>query len=72
MLDKGQEQDWFSSNWITLLLVLAVVFLIAFIVRELVTDHPVVSLSVFRDRTYSTGVLLMTLLGFVLATAVWC
>ncbi len=66
MLDKGQEQDWFSSHWISALLVIAAVFLVAFVIRELKTDHPVVSLRVFRDRTYSTGVLLMTLLGFVL------
>ena len=66
MLDKGQEQDWFSSNWITCLLLAAIVFLAAFIVRELMADHPVVSLRVFKDRTYSTGVFLMTLLGFVL------
>jgi DHA2 family multidrug resistance protein len=66
MLDKGQEKDWFSSHWIVGLLVVAVVFLVAFIVRELRTEHPVVSLRVFKDRTYSTGVFLMTLLGFVL------
>lgn len=66
MLDKGQEQDWFSSHWIVSLLAAAIVFLIAFIVRELRTDHPVVLLRVFKDRTYSTGVLLMTLLGLVL------
>ena len=66
MLDKGQEQDWFSSNWIVGLLVVAGIFLAAFIVRELVTAHPVVSLRVFKDRTYATGVFLMTILGFVL------
>jgi len=66
MLDKGQEQDWFSSRWIVGLLVAAVVFLIGFIIRELMADHPVVSLRVFKDRTYSAGVFLMTLLGFVL------
>ena len=53
MLDKGQEQDWFSSRWIVGLLMAAAVFLVAFIIRELVTDHPVVSLRVFKDRTYS-------------------
>jgi len=66
MLDKGQEQDWFSSHWITTLLVVAIIFLIAFVVRELRAEHPVVALRVFKDRTYSTGVFLMTLLGFVL------
>ncbi len=66
MLDKGQEQDWFASKWIAALLVIAGVSLAAFIVRELTTEHPVVSLRVFKDRTYSAGVFLMTVLGFVL------
>ena len=66
MLDKGQEQDWFASHWIVILLVLAIVFLTLFIVRELITEHPVVQLRVFKDRTYSAGVFLMTALGFVL------
>ena len=30
------------------------------------SEHPVLDLRVFKDRTYSTGVLLMTVLGFVL------
>ena len=29
-------------------------------------EHPVVNLRVFKERTYSTGVFLMTVLGFVL------
>ncbi len=37
-----------------------------FIIRELRTANPVVHLRVFRDRTYSAGVFLMTVLGFVL------
>ncbi len=66
MLDKGQEDDWFSSNFIRTLAIITVLGLVAFLIRELTTDHPVVQLSVFKDRTYSTGVFLMTVLGFVL------
>jgi MFS transporter, DHA2 family, multidrug resistance protein len=66
MLDKGQEQDWFASHWITGLSLVAAAFLGAFIYHELRTPTPVVSLRVFKDRTYSAGVLLMTILGFVL------
>ncbi len=66
MLDKGQEEDWFSSRFITILAVLAAVGLTCFIIRELKTAHPVVDLRVFRYRTYATGVFLMTVLGFVL------
>ena len=66
MLDKGQEEDWFGSHFILWLFVLCIVGFVFFLVRELSTQHPVVQLSVFRNRSYSTGVFLMTVLGFVL------
>jgi len=66
LLDKGQEEDWFASSFIVWLSVAAVAGLTAFVVRELMAEHPVVDLRVFRNRTYSAGVFLMTTLGFVL------
>ncbi len=66
MLDKGQEDDWFGSRFITTLAVLALLGLVAFTLRELMAKHPIVDLRVFKIRTYATGVLLMTILGFVL------
>jgi DHA2 family multidrug resistance protein len=67
VLDKGQEEDWFSSDWITTLAVIAAVGLVVFVLYELfVSEHPVVDLHVFKERTYATGVFLMTVLGFVL------
>ncbi len=64
--DKGQELDWFSSRVINGLLTVVVVFAVGFLIRELMADHPVVNLNVFKLRSYSTGVFLMTVLGFVL------
>src|SRR5437867_6325503 len=66
VLDKGQEEDWFSSNWITGLAILAAVTLVWLVVHELRTDHPVVDLYVFKERSYAVGVFLMTVVGFVL------
>lgn len=66
VLDKGQEDDWFGSNFIRTLCVLCIIGLAAFIIRELTTEHPIVDLSVFKIGTYATGVFLMTVLGFVL------
>ncbi len=66
LLDKGQEDDWFESHFMTILAVMSVIALIAFLIREMMTDDPVVHLRVFRERTYSAGVFLMTMLGFVL------
>jgi DHA2 family multidrug resistance protein len=66
VLDKGQEDDWFGSNWIIVTTVIALSALFLFVVHELYTPNPVVKLRVFKDRTYAAGVFLMTMLGFVL------
>ena len=65
-LDLGQEHDWFSSPFITSLVVTSAVGVVAFIVRQWLASEPIVDLRVFKERTYSTGVFLMTTLGFVL------
>jgi DHA2 family multidrug resistance protein len=66
VLDKGQEDDWFSSRTIVILSVIAVVTLVSLVIHELTTDDPVVDLRVFKIRTYAVGVFLMTVVGFVL------
>jgi DHA2 family multidrug resistance protein len=63
LLDKGQEQDWFGTSWITALAVTAILVLAAFVFYELRAKEPVVNLRVFRNRTYTTGACLMAVLG---------
>jgi MFS transporter, DHA2 family, multidrug resistance protein len=66
LLDKGQDDDWFSSNFICWLAVLAVIGFIVFLVRELTTPNPIVNLRVLKDRNLATGVLLNFSVGAVL------
>ena len=66
VLDKGQEEDWFSSSMIVMLTAVSVVSLIWLIWHEWHSDDPVVDLHVFRERSYAVGVFLMTMVGFVL------
>jgi MFS transporter, DHA2 family, multidrug resistance protein len=66
MLDKGQEDDWFGSQFIVTLAVLAFIGLSGLIIRELKAEHPVIDLSVFRYRSYAIGTFIMTIVGFVL------
>jgi DHA2 family multidrug resistance protein len=47
-------------------LLLGTLGLVFFVIRELIAGHPVVDLRIFKNRTYATGVFLMTVLGFVL------
>src|SRR4029077_9215569 len=66
VLDKGQQEDWFSSSLITTLAVLSAGCIVALIIHELTTENPVVDLRVFKERSYAVGVFLMTVMGFVL------
>jgi MFS transporter, DHA2 family, multidrug resistance protein len=66
VLDLGRERDWFESNMITTASIVAAVTLVVFVVYEWRVEHPVVDLHIFKIRTYSAGVFLMTSLGFVL------
>ena len=66
VLDTGQRKDWFSSQYIQIFAILCVFGLVALIIRELMTDHPVVDLRVLKNRSFSAGVFLISMLGFVL------
>lgn len=66
MLDKGQEDDWFSSRFIVTLAILAVVFLTAFVLRQLQTPDPLVHLRLLKYRTFLAGIIIITVMGFVL------
>ena len=66
LLDTGQRKDWFSSDHIRTYTFLCMFGMVALIIRELVTDHPVVDLRVLRNRSFSAGVFLISMLGFVL------
>ncbi len=66
MLDKGQEDDWFSSHFILTLAVLAVVGIVGLVIRELTAEHPILDLTIFKYRSYAIGTFLMTVIGFVL------
>lgn len=56
MLDKGREEDWFSSDLICTLGVVALIGFVVFLIWELTEKNPIVDLSVFRHRGFAVGV----------------
>jgi MFS transporter, DHA2 family, multidrug resistance protein len=59
MLDLGKEHDWFASNLITSLAVVAAIGLVVFVIWEMGEKHPIVNLRVFRHRGYTTAVIVI-------------
>jgi DHA2 family multidrug resistance protein len=70
ILDKGQEDDWFSSHLITFFTVAMVVAFVAMIWWELrqlrMGERPILNLTLFERRNFSISFLLMFVLGFSL------
>ncbi len=49
LLDKGQEDDWFGSNFIVTLAVIAVTCLIALVIYEWFQKEPIVDVRLFKN-----------------------
>ena len=64
ILEKGQEDDWFSSHLIIGLSVAAVLGIFFFIWRETVYKYPIVNLRVLRNSNLRMGVILSFIQGF--------
>ncbi len=59
VLDKGQREDWFSSEFILWTSFVGVASLAAFVWNELFVENPIVNLRIFRNRTFSAANLVM-------------
>src|SRR6267143_2046116 len=66
ILDKGQREDWLSSNFIRVFFVLMVFGIIGGILWELRQKEPVVDLRMLKDRNFAISTMAMFFLGFVL------
>jgi DHA2 family multidrug resistance protein len=63
VLDKGQEDDWFSAVWVRWATAALVVGLIGWIWRSWSNPRGLVDLHVLKNRNFRTGCFLIALLG---------
>jgi DHA2 family multidrug resistance protein len=61
MLDNGNDHDWFSSPMILTLGLIALICITFLVVWELHAKHPVVDLSLFKQRNFTVGVISLSL-----------
>jgi DHA2 family multidrug resistance protein len=66
VLDKGQRDDWFESNFILVLSTLAAAALLFVVWWEWRQKDPIIDLHLFKERTFAVSNLLMFMLGFAL------
>ena len=64
VLDRGNQDDWFSSQALILATIISVASLIFFVVYTLTgKHHPLFDLRIFKDRNYLVASLIMTTIG---------
>jgi DHA2 family multidrug resistance protein len=66
VLDKGQENDWFGSTWIVVVLSVAVYSFALWILWEWRHPEPIVNIRLFQHRNFATAMLFTFVLGVVL------
>jgi DHA2 family multidrug resistance protein len=65
-LDKGQEDDWFGSRFITTLVIVSAVCLITLVVWEWYSKDPVIDVRLFKNLNYAGACMMMFTLGILL------
>ena len=66
VLDKGQENDWFSSQSIRVCSIIAAIALAAMVLREVTHENPIMDLRLLSKRNFATAVSFSFILGIVL------
>jgi len=66
LLDRGSLVDWFSATEIQIYAVVLGLSIYLFVVHTLTTQQPFIRLSLYRDRNFLTGNVLIFVVGIVL------
>ena len=66
LLDKGQEDDWFGSQFITTLVIISAVCLISLVIWEWYSKNPVIDIRLFKNFNYTSSNLMMFTFGVLL------
>ena len=66
LLDKGQEDDWFGSRFITTLVIVSAVCLVSLVIWEWYHRTPIIDVRMFKSFNFAFSSLMMFTLGILL------
>ena len=66
VLDKGQRDDWFGSNFIVGFSLVAGFAMVALVIRELLAREPVINLRLLKKPSFAASNAMMFAMGFIL------
>lgn len=66
VLERGQEVNWFSSHWILVGTVVAVLALVGLVIWEWLNPEPIINFRMFKNFLLSVGTTYSSMVGFAL------
>lgn len=66
MMDRGEDEDWFSSGFIFTMALLAVTGIVGSVIWLMVAKKPIINIAVFRDKNFAAGCLMIGAMGGIL------
>ena len=66
VLDKGQEDDWFGSRFITRLVIVSVACLVGLVIWEWRHKTPIIDVHLFKNFNFATANVMMFIFGVLL------
>lgn len=60
LIDEGRNLDWFSSNFIVMLAIIAAIGFAAFLIWELTEEDPIIDLRIFKYRGFTASCLTLS------------
>jgi DHA2 family multidrug resistance protein len=69
LLDKGQEDDWFNSQFIVTLTIISVVCLVALVIWEWFQKQPIIDVRLFKNFNFASANVMIFVLGILLFSA---
>lgn len=66
VLDKGNNADWFGSQWICWTTAISAAAMILFIYSQIVQKDSIIDLSFFKDRSFVLGTAILVIANMVL------
>ncbi len=65
-LDKGNNADWFGSEWICWTFGISMVAMVLFIYSQIVQKESIIDLKVFKDKNFVIGTIILVIANMVL------
>ena len=69
VLDKGNNSDWFNATWVCWTSAVSAVACIAFCISQLKNKESLIDLSVFKDKNFLNGTIILVVINLILYAA---